>query len=135
MKGKVMRETTAEKIGRRLRASIMTDDECRAGYEIDRVLEACHTGEESALVRKLLRLVDLYEDGKEDGSVVNLSYLALEMEDGELGKYVLDVFGQCRTETERALVDDMLIAINGWSLESLQSLPKSAFLKHSLFYL
>lgn len=122
-----MQETIEEKVGRRLRDSIMTDDECRTGYEIDRVLEACKTTEESTLVRKLLQLVDLYEDDEEEIDVVNLSYRAMEMTDRELGKYVLDVFKQCRTNSERARVDDMLIAINGWSIESLKSLPESAF--------
>ncbi|MDO5138248.1 MAG: hypothetical protein Q4D71_07265 [Oscillospiraceae bacterium] len=125
-----MQESIEEKIGRRLRNSIMTDDECRASYEINRVLEACVTKEESVLVRKMLRLVDLYENDEEDGDVVNLSSFAMEMTDRELGKYVNGIFSQCRTETERALVDDMLIAINGWNIESLQILPESTFYKY-----
>ncbi|MDO5826320.1 MAG: hypothetical protein Q4Q22_08055, partial [Methanosphaera sp.] len=113
--------------------SIMTDDECQASYEIDRVLDACHTENESMLVRKLLRLVDLYEVDEEDADVVYLSLFAMEMTDRELGAWLLDVFSQCKTETERSLVNDMLIAINGWSIESLQNLPDSAFDNHSLF--
>lgn len=128
-----MKETIEEMIGRRLRDSITTDDECRAGYEINRVLEACNTEEESVLVRKLLRLVDLYEDDEEDVDVVYLSYYALEMTDQKLGAYVLDVLAQCRTEKEQSLVDNMLIAINGWSMESLRSLPDSSFSNHGLF--
>ncbi|MDO5132937.1 MAG: hypothetical protein Q4D81_08140 [Eubacteriales bacterium] len=57
-----MQETIEENIGRHLRDSITTDDECRASYEINRVLEACNTEEESMIVRKHFRLVDFYED-------------------------------------------------------------------------
>lgn len=128
-----MTEKLEDRIGRCLRKSIMTDDECRASYEIDRVLDACNTENESMLVRKLLRLVDLYEVDEEDADVVYLSAFAMEMTDRELGAWLLDVFSQCKTETERSLVNDMLIAINGWSIESLQNLPDSAFDNHSLF--
>ena len=129
-----MQEILEERIGRRLRNSIMTDDECRASYEIDRVLDACNTENESMLVRKLLCLVDLYEVDEEDADVVYLSAFAMEMTDRELGAWLLDVFSQCKTETERSLVNDMLVAINGWSFESLQNLPDSAFDNHSLFF-
>ena len=128
-----MLEILEERIGRRLRNSIMTDDECRASYEIDRVLEACNTENESMLVRKLLRLVDLYEVDEEDAAVVYLSAFAMKMTDRELGAWLLDAFSQCKTEAERSLVNDMLIAINGWSIESLQNLSDSAFDNHSLF--
>ena len=128
-----MQEILEERIGRRLRNSIMTDDECQASYEIDRVLDACHTENESMLVRKLLRLVDLYEVDEEDADVVYLSAFALKMTDRELGAWLLDAFSQCKTEAERSLVNDMLIAINGWSIESLQNLSDSAFDNHSLF--
>ena len=128
-----MLEFLEERIGRRLRNSIMTDDECRASYEIDRVLEACNTENESMLVQKLLRLVDLYEVDEEDADVVYLSAFAMKMTDRDLGAWLLDVFSQCKTETERSLVNDMLIAINGWSIESLRNLPDSAFDSHSLF--
>ena len=128
-----MLEILEERIGRRLRNSIMTDDECRASYEIDRVLEACNTENESMLVRKLLRLVDLYEVDEEDADVVYLSAFAMKMTDRELGAWLLDAFSQCKTEAERSLVNDMLIAINGWSIESLQNLPDSEFDNHSLF--
>ena len=128
-----MQEFLEERIGRRLRNSIMTDDECQASYQIDRVLDACHTENESMLVRKLLRLVDLYEVDEEDADVVYLSAFALKMTDRELGAWLLDAFSQCKTEKERSLVNDMLIAINGWSIESLQNLPDSAFDNHSLF--
>ena len=128
-----MTEKLEDRIGRRLRKSIMTDDECRASYEIDRVLDACNTENESMLVRKLLCLVDLYEVDAEDADVVYLSAFAMEMTDRELGAWLLDVFSQCKTETERSMVNDMLIAINGWSIESLQNLPESVFENDSLF--
>ena len=128
-----MTEKLEDRIGRCLRKSIMTDDECRASYEIDRVLDACNTENESMLVQKLLRLVDLYEVDEEDADVVYLSAFAMEMTDRELGAWLLDVFSQCKTETERSLVNEMLIAINGWSIESLQNLSDSAFDNHSLF--
>ena len=129
-----MTEKLEDRIGRCLRKSIMTDDECRASYEIDRVLDACNTENESMLVRKLLRLVDLYEVDEEDADVVYLSLFAMEMTDRELGAWLLDVFSQCKTETERSMVNDMLIAVNGWSIESLRNLPDSAFDNHSLFF-
>ena len=67
-----MQEILEERIGRRLRNSIMTDDECHASYEIDRVLDACHTENESMLVRKLLRLVNLYEVDEEDERYIEI---------------------------------------------------------------